>query len=73
MDKIVVIILGLKDDPGCRGHTYKGPNSKQRDLGKFDSPGNALFRVVFEFGFFFEETIWFVGKSFNIFCFPILI
>ena len=58
MDKIVVIIPGLENDPGCRGHTCKGPDSKQRYFGKFASPSSSLFRVVFEFGLFFEgETL----------------
>ena len=48
MRKIVVIIFGLRNDPGCSGHTNESPNSKQRDLGKFASPGNGLFSVVFD-------------------------
>ena len=52
MDKIVVITLGLENDPGCRGYTYKGPDSKQRDLGKLVSPCNGLFSVAFELGLF---------------------
>jgi len=52
MDKMVVIISGLKNDPGCRGHTYKGPNSKQCNFGKFASPSNGFFRVAFEFALF---------------------
>ena len=73
IDKTVVIILGLKNDPCCSGHTNKSSNSKQRDLGKFASPRNGLFSVTFEFGLFLRETIWFVRKSFGISCLPLLI
>ena len=60
MDKILVHILGLKNDPCRNSHTCKGLYSKQRDLGKFASPSYCLFGVVFKFGVFLRETIRFI-------------
>ena len=57
MDEILVSNLGLENNPCRSGHTCKGLNSKQRDLGKFASPSNGLFCVVFEFLVFLRETI----------------
>ena len=57
MDEIVINNLGLENDPCCSSHTCKGLHSKQRDLGKFASPSNGLFGVVFEFRVFLGETI----------------
>ena len=43
MDIIVIIILGLENDPGCSGHTNKGSDRKQSDFGKLASPNNSFF------------------------------
>ena len=62
MDGILVNNFGLKNNPCRSGHTCKGLDSKQRDLGKFASPSNSLFCVVFEFRVFLREAIMLARK-----------
>ena len=56
MDKIVIIILWLKSNPGSNSHRNKGSNRQQSDFGKIASPSNGLFGIVFKFGLFLRET-----------------
>ena len=73
MDKLVIIIMWLTNNPGSRGHRNKGSNSKQGDFGKLASPSNCLFGVVFKFGLCLRETFWFAWKSPKISCLSLLI
>ena len=72
MDKTVDIILGLKNDPGCSGHTHKGPNSIQPNFGKFASPSNGLFRVCFLVWTFFDGDTLVYWEIIQISCLSLL-
>ena len=56
MDKIVIIIMWLTNNPGSRSYRNKSSNSKQGDFGKLAPPSNGLFGIVFKFGLFLKET-----------------
>ena len=56
VDKIVIVILWLKSNPGNNRHRNKGSNRKQRDFGKLASPSNGLFGIVFKFALILRET-----------------